>query len=651
MNNHHHDHAGLGGNNTGYGNHQHTVSTSTLSNNTPHFTPAHLQQSGTPGTNGTMTKPLTIYHEQQLQEYEKLKNSGDRVHYYARTAPHVARLMAASSSASSKTDEETRVERRRAGDEPEGDNVWQAIDFGGQGLKCMATSLFRYKFLQKIYFNHNKLSWLPVQIGEMRNLTSLDLSWNELYQLPQEIGMLTNLKELRLFENKLSDLPYEIGSLYQLEFIGLEGNPMRPDYMERLYEKGTQDLVKYLREQADPPPPPEDRAYISLDDADTPDSEKFNVLSWNILCDRAATQSAYGYTPSEALGWSRRRGVILDEVRQRNADIVCLQEVDVENYAEYFRPNLANDDYRGVYWPKARAQTMAEKESKNVDGCATFYRNSKFILLDKQLIVFSREAINRPDMKGEHDIYNRVMPRDHIAVVTFLENRQTGARVIVVNVHLAWEPWYRDVKVVQVAIMMDQLSKIAEKYSKWPACTDKEVFRFANEDTPDGAAEPVKAELAPSMKYDDGTQIPMLICSDMNSTRDSGVYELVSQGSLSKSHADLTGYKYGDFTRNGMNHPFNLKSSYGVIGELPFTDYTTDFKETIDYVWYSTNSLQVTGLLGEVDPDYLRRVPGFPNYHFPSDHVALWVEFAVKSRKERKQVEADFGNSSRRGNR
>jgi CCR4-NOT transcription complex subunit 6 len=270
--------------------------------------------------------------------------------------------------------------------------------------------------------------------------------------------------------------------------------------------------------------------------------------------------------------------------------------------------------------------------------------------LDKQLIIFSREAINRPDMKGEHDVYNRVMPRDHIAVVLFLENRQTGSRLISTNVHLAWEPWFSDVKVIQVAILLEQLKKLSDGYAKWPACKDKEVFRFANEDSADGIEREIP-KCGPSIKYDDGSQIPMIVCSDMNSTLDSGVYELITQGSLSNSHPDLGSHKYGDFTRNGMSHSFSLKSSYGTIGELPFTNYAPDFKEVIDYVWYSANSLQVSGLLGEVDPDYLKRVPGFPNYHFPSDHLALWVEYVVKGKKERKQVEADFGqgrkNSSR----
>ncbi|KAF2717397.1 hypothetical protein K431DRAFT_233261 [Polychaeton citri CBS 116435] len=640
LNSQHQDHTHGG---HAFGNHQHTVSGSTLSHTTPQFTPAHLQN-GTPLNIGALTKPPNEHWAEQMREHERMSLASDKPHFYARNVPHVSRMANATPGVENRLDGEDGVERRRPGDEPEEENTWQAIDFGGQGLKCMAQSLFQYNFLRKIYFNHNKLGWLPPQIGEMRNLTILDLSFNNLEFLPEEIGMLTNLKRLSLYNNNLQDLPLELGSLYQLEMLGIEGNPLRHDYKERIVEHGTQELIRFLREQIRPPALESDRPWIQLDDTEVPD--KFSVLSWNTLCDRAATQAAYGYAPAEWLSWDLRKSSILEEIQHRDADVVALQEVDIESYNEFFRPNLAQSDYKGVYWPKSRAQTMGEKEAKVVDGCATFYKNSKYILLDKQLIIFSREAINRPDMKGEHDIYNRVMPRDHIAVVILLENRRTGSRLMVVNVHLAWQPWLKDVKVIQVAIMMEQLAKISEQWSKMPPCKDKEVFKFSSDVAEDGEADK-KPEPAPSMKYDDGTQIPLIICSDFNSTRESGVVELITQGSLSNSHSDLGSYKYGDFTRHGMSHPFSLKSSYSSIGEMPFTNYTPDFREVIDYVWYSSTALHPTGLLGEIDPEYMKKVPGFPNYHFPSDHIDLMVEFSVKPRKERKQVEADFGPSSR----
>ncbi|KAK0290676.1 Glucose-repressible alcohol dehydrogenase transcriptional effector [Friedmanniomyces endolithicus] len=644
---------GVVGHNSAFGNHQYSNSASNLTASTPHYAPTHLQN-GNSDQSAVLGNSVSNEHwADQKAEYGRLQKAGDKPHFYARNSPHVSRFPGASQSSITRSmDTEEHGERRRAltaSEEAEEAGSWDALDLGGHGLKSMGPSLFRhYPNLRKIYFNHNKLTWLPGEVGHMRNLTVLDLSFNKLDTLPAEVGMLTKLKKLLLYGNELRDLPYEIGSLYHLEVLGIAGNHMlRADYMERMREHGTKEFVRFLREQAPPPPPPNDREWIQLvDDADA-EPEKFTVCSWNTLCDRAATQALYGYTPSGALTWEHRRGVILDELTHRNADILTLQEIDIENYNEYFRPNLAAEDYKGIFFPKSRAQTMAEKESKMVDGCAIFYKNTKYILLDKQLVVFSREAINRPDMKGEHDVYNRVMPRDHIAVVALLESRVTGSRLIVVNTHLAWEGHFADVKVVQVAILLEQIAKLAETYSNWPPCKDKELFKYANEDRADGLPEtPIVP--APSMKYDNALQIPLLICGDFNSLADSGVHELITSGSLAPKHKDLGTQTYGDFTRHGMSHPFALKSAYASGGHWPFTNYTPDFHEVIDYAWYSTNSLQVTGLLGEVDPEYMRRVPGFPNWHFPSDHLALYVEFQVKSRKEaRKAVEADFGSGSK----
>lgn len=237
-------------------------------------------------------------------------------------------------------------------------------------------------------------------------------------------------------------------------------------------------------------------------------------------------------------------------------------------------------------------------------------------------------------MKGEHDVFNRVMPRDHIGTVTFLEERATGVRLIVVNTHLFWDPAYADVKLVQGAILMEQVTRYAERYAKWAPCTDKEPFRFANGDklVEEGSEEPV-IRPAPSVHYSSAGQIPLVLCGDYNSTPGSPIYELLTRGSLSSAHVEFADRSYGSFTRDGISHPFSLKSSYSSIGELTFTNYTPNYVAAIDYIFYSTNALQVTALLGEVDKDYLQRVPGFPNHHFPSDHLALLAEFFIKGKK------------------
>jgi len=238
-------------------------------------------------------------------------------------------------------------------------------------------------------------------------------------------------------------------------------------------------------------------------------------------------------------------------------------------------------------------------------------------------------------MKGEPDIYNRVMPKDNIAVLTFFENRMSGARMIVVNAHLHWDHQFKDVKVVQVAVLLEQIGKYAEIYSSWPPLKDKEKqpYRFSNGDSaePSEAEEPPKPK--PSMSYPDPVSIPIIITGDFNSLPDSGPYQLITKGELAPNHSDLEGRSYGKFTKDGISHPFQLRSSYEQIGELPFTNYTSNFEGVVDYVWYSTPSLVVRGLLGEIDPEYIQRVPGFPNIHFPSDHLALVAEFGVKKQR------------------
>lgn len=400
--------------------------------------------------------------------------------------------------------------------------------------------------------------------------------------------------------------------------------------------------------------PPSPRKSIVVQEDVSPSLERVKVLTWNILCDKFATPATYGYTPPDALSWEYRKGVILEEIRERNADILCLQEIATDVFSNFFSPELAQNDYKGIHWPRPKAKTMSEKDALGVDGCAVFYKNSKWILLDKQLIDYANIAINRPDMKNQHDIFNRVMPKDNIGIICFFESRQTGARMIVANTHLAWEPTLADVKLVQTAILMENISKLAEKYVRWPALKEKEKKMIQVPKSGDeGEQEEEKVvEFAPSQQYHAITDIPLLVCGDYNSTTDSSVYDLLHKGRVDPNHSDFGSHQYGIFTRDGIEHPFSMRSAYwhldGTSHELPFTNYTPGFAEVIDYIWYSTNTLEVVELLGPPDQDHLKRVPGFPNYHFPADHIQIMSEFVIKARKEKKMVtEPDFGSSSK----
>ncbi|KAK4229785.1 glucose-repressible alcohol dehydrogenase transcriptional effector [Podospora fimiseda] len=637
----------------------HSPFASNIMSNTSPFSGANLQNGHGTTTRGGSAQQINEHWAEQLRLHKEAQTAnaamleGQHPHYFARMKASENRGIGLSltNSAADSSNEGGDEDRRRPYALENKNNKrqeWHNLDMSGQGLRVLSPNLFAYEFLQELYMTSNKLSHLPAEIGKLRQLRHLDVSHNELTELPPEIGMCTSLKSLLMFENRIHDLPYEIGCLHNLEMLGIVGNPLASSFKDELMERNTKSLVNALLEQAPIPPTPEPRKSIIIAE-DVPASlERVKILTWNILCEKFATASLYGYTPTKALSWDYRKEKILQEIRESDADILCLQEIATDVFREFFSPSLAQNDYKGVHWPRPKAKTMSEKDAQGVDGCAIFYKASKWILLDKQIIDYANQAINRSDMKNHHDIFNRVMPKDNIGVICFFESRETGSRMIVANTHLAWEPTLADVKLVQTAILMENISRLAEKYARWPPLKDKKMIQLPLEE---GEVRREAPEPGPSQEYRNNTDIPLLVCGDYNSTKDSSVYKLLDQGHVPPKKSDFGDHQYGSFTRDGVSHPFNMRSAYVHLNntpdELTFTNYVPNFAEVIDYIWYSTNTLEVVELLGPPDKNHLKRVPGFPNYHFPADHIQIVADFAIKPRKDKKMViEPDFGSSS-----
>ncbi|KAI8825151.1 Endonuclease/exonuclease/phosphatase [Fimicolochytrium jonesii] len=522
-------------------------------------------------------------------------------------------------------------------------SAWTILDLGGMQLKNLSASLFNYTFLTTLYLNHNALGLLSQEVAKLTSLVVLDLSGNRLTSLPSELGMLLSLKELLLHDNELTFLPPELGQLYQLDNLGLEGNPLNEPISSMIQKEGTSAVVTYLREMCPVGPPPPDREWISLEEdyaGDTKDT--FTVMCYNILCEKYATPAMYAYTPSWALNWEYRRDLLLQDILNYNADIVLLQEMQMDQYEDFFRDQLSQiGGYEGVFYPKSRARTMAEYDRRQVDGCATFWKANKFSLLEKHCIEFQQTAMRKPELRKTDDVFNRVMIKDNVATVALLENKESKAKLLVSNAHLHWDPVYKDVKLVQTGMLMEEIETLCKSWGRThggASSTATKGGKSLMSSSPTSATSPTA----------DSTRFPVLICGDFNSLPDSGVYEYLSGGRVDKDHSDFSHYVYGPYTSEGLSHHFSLKSAYSHLntaacpgGELEFTNFAPGFKGTIDYVFYSTNSLEVTGLLSCVDKEYISRVVGLPNAHHPSDHLPLVVSLRAKP-----AVGANNGNSS-----
>ncbi|XP_077103822.1 CCR4-NOT transcription complex, subunit 6b isoform X1 [Siphateles boraxobius] len=513
-------------------------------------------------------------------------------------------------------------------------SIWDGLEITGN-VRSLSSGLWSLTHLTALHLGDNSLSRVPPEIAKLHNLVFLDLSYNKIRSLPAELGNMVSLRELLLNNNQLRVLPFELGKLFQLQTLGLKGNPLTQEIMS-LYQEpdGTRRLLNYLLDNLAgaikriPTEQPPSRSWIVLQEPErTRPTALLTVMCYNVLCDKYATRQLYGYCPSWALNWSYRKKSIMQEILSCNADIISLQEVETEQYYNYFLVELSKQGYDGFFSPKSRARTMSESDRKHVDGCAIFYKTEKFSMVQKHTVEFNQLAM--ANSEGSEAMLNRVMTKDNIGVAALLELKNelmevsSGKSVhamekqllLVANAHMHWDPEYSDVKLVQTMMFLSEVKSIIDKASR---------------------------SLKLSSVSGEANTIPLVLCADLNSLPDSGVVEYLSTGGVDCTHKDFKELRYSNsltnFNCNGkistsserITHGFKLKSAYE-NGLMPFTNYTFDFKGVIDYIFYSRPQLSLLGVLGPLDTNWLldNNISGCPHPHIPSDHFSLFAQLEL----------------------
>ncbi|CAI4228362.1 unnamed protein product [Auanema sp. JU1783] len=499
---------------------------------------------------------------------------------------------------------------------------WTELEIHGR-VKNLSNSLWRFQNLSALFLNGNQLTKVPQEISQLRNLTMLDLSHNKIRTLPAELGDMITLCHLNLNHNMLRVLPYELGKLFRIQTLGLQGNPLSPEINKIYHESnGASKLLHFLLDHlAINTQPPPDRNWVMIRHAD-PDRAiaTFTVLCYNVLCDKYATVNQYSYCPSWALNWEYRKVNIMKEIRNYEADIITLQEVETEQFHLLFQPELKSFGYNGIFSPKSRAKTMSEEERKYVDGCAIFWKADKFEMEKQHLIEFTSLVMKKAS-SSEH-MLNRVMPRDNIALCAVLKIRENvypnrrvgmtatdnvvGSPLVVCTAHIHWDPEFCDVKLVQTMMLAHELYKLVEEVA--------EQFHITPQQT------------------------PVLICGDLNSLPESGVFEFLSRGKVFRGHQDLKGFKDDNTLEkfSSSSDPTNLMHNLRLESAvdqntIPFTNYTLEFKGMIDYIFSTPQSLARLGILGSFEQSWIasNKILGFPHPHVPSDHVPIMAQYAI----------------------
>uniref|UniRef100_A0A5B7B542 poly(A)-specific ribonuclease n=1 Tax=Davidia involucrata TaxID=16924 RepID=A0A5B7B542_DAVIN len=351
----------------------------------------------------------------------------------------------------------------------------------------------------------------------------------------------------------------------------------------------------------------------------------FTVLSYNILADVYASSELYSYCPSWALSWPYRRQNLLREIVGYRADIVCLQEVQSDHFEEFFAPELDKHGYQALF--KRKTAEVFSGNIHTIDGCATFFRRDRFSHVKKYEVEFNKAAQSLTDAlvpSAQKKTALSRLVKDNVALIVVLEAKfsnqgidNPGKRqlVCVANTHVNVHQDLKDVKLWQVHTLLKGLEKIAAS-----------------------------------------ADIPMLVCGDFNSVPGSSPHALLAMGKVDPMHPELVVDPIGILRpASKLTHQLPLVSAYSSFARMGvgigleqqrrrmdpttneplFTNCTRDFIGTLDYIFYSADSLTVESLLELLDEDSLRKDTALPSPEWSSDHISLLAEFRCKPRTRR----------------
>lgn len=329
-------------------------------------------------------------------------------------------------------------------------------------------------------------------------------------------------------------------------------------------------------------------------------SKQIKVMDWNILADLYATESQYPYCEPWALAWPWRKQLIMKEITSMSTDIVTLQEVQKDAFDDWFRPEFARAGYEGVFQQKRRE--VFHKGTYVAEGCATFYKTSRFKRVEK--MVFDFDKISYSELCSSPQAVNGLQraSKGNIALALVLEDQvlqptepwqavgpNGGHKLCVVNTHIFADVDSEDIKLWQAYLLVQSIHQHGLE------------------------------------------QMPLLVCGDFNSIPTSAVYKYLCEGALD-SEIKLPRDPSGLLEFFKVGHSLRLSTAYRECcgNEAAFTNYTVDFKGALDYIFFSSDRLQAL-TISEIDDDrVLAEETALPCSTRPSDHVSLIATFMFR---------------------
>ncbi|XP_024882164.1 protein angel-like isoform X1 [Temnothorax curvispinosus] len=384
----------------------------------------------------------------------------------------------------------------------------------------------------------------------------------------------------------------------------------------------------------------------------------FNILAQNLLEDHSYLYMGHN---KKALNWKTRKPLVIQEIFEAEANVICLQEVLEEHLLEFVAP-FKQHGYEYLY---------KKRTNDKRDGLLLLYRSNEFVLLDYAKVELYQSGVE-------------LLNRDNVGIIAKLalkDNPET--QVVVATTHLLYNPRRNDVRLAQIQLLLAEIERIAfientmggPKYLPIILAGDFNlepftgVYKFLTEGSFEYCGKGRSLEpseyrslsnslIPPRLCVTDncqhfnvltqrlrkeGTGKVMLENSESHrQRRDENVPTPCNINVLQQSANSDTGRAQvieiaqghsARFSSGTLTHPFNMRSVYTHMGAHGEKEATTHQNEwiTVDYIFYSNiKPLEKYALPTVSQCAALRRIP---NFIVGSDHLSLGATFQLPKKK------------------
>jgi len=326
-------------------------------------------------------------------------------------------------------------------------------------------------------------------------------------------------------------------------------------------------------------------------------SSEFRICSYNINTvnqNQGSTSNSQILFPCHNVGINSnyRNKLVAKELIGYNAHIICLQDVDSNAYSQFYFPFFDENGFEGQF---------SNYELGYEYGLACFWKKENFERLEVETIVLEEslkaEKENKKVLKkiNNNKKLSKYMfsHKTHMQVISLKSIKHPERAIVIGNAQLVDK--FKSVRLLQTSAILQKL--------------DKSVTKL----------------------YDakQGFTVGVVCVGDFKCRPQSGIYELICEGSIPKFHPDWKDFISDDKLEMVLESPLEMDSAYGPSQK--YTTYSNKSGDWSDYIFYDKDILEVTKIIPFPTEDEWKKYGQLPNTVLPSTHLACIADIRYKA--------------------